>query len=218
MNLGRRFFKFFSVVSALVLTALTVAACGSSQIAPQVNDRLITICHANGSTSNPYDQITVNFNDLMAHVDHPDDLIPAPASGCPDTLETGGNNGKITICHATGSTANPYNEITIDFNGLRGHGQHQDDIIPAPEVGCPSVTATPGTITTTPTMTATSTMTTTPAATASGSADQKITICHATGSSKNPYVMITISINGLNGHRNHSRDIIPAPPGGCPGK
>ncbi|TAK14689.1 MAG: fasciclin domain-containing protein [Anaerolineae bacterium] len=48
---------------------------------------------------------------------------------------------------------------------------------------------------------------------------EKITICHATGSEKNPYVMITISVNGLNGHEDHQNgeDIIPAPAGGCPG-
>jgi hypothetical protein len=48
--------------------------------------------------------------------------------------------------------------------------------------------------------------------------DGKITICHATGSATNPYVIITISVNGLNGHRDHQdgRDIIPAPEGGCP--
>jgi uncharacterized surface protein with fasciclin (FAS1) repeats len=46
----------------------------------------------------------------------------------------------------------------------------------------------------------------------------KITICHATSSEKNPYVKITISVNGLNGHENHQDDIIPAPANGCPGK
>jgi hypothetical protein len=53
----------------------------------------------------------------------------------------------------------------------------------------------------------------------------KITICHATRSEKNPYVEITISVNGLNGHgpaedpHHHAgswKDIIPAPAGGCP--
>lgn len=46
----------------------------------------------------------------------------------------------------------------------------------------------------------------------------KITICHATSSAKNPYVEITIDVNGLNGHDKHKNDIIPAPAGGCPGK
>ena len=44
----------------------------------------------------------------------------------------------------------------------------------------------------------------------------KITICHATGSQTNPYVRITISRNGLNGHGKHSDDLIPAPSGECP--
>jgi uncharacterized surface protein with fasciclin (FAS1) repeats len=47
---------------------------------------------------------------------------------------------------------------------------------------------------------------------------EKVTICHATGSTKNPFVEITIDVNGLNGHAKHSGDIIPAPAGGCPGK
>jgi cobalamin biosynthesis Mg chelatase CobN len=53
----------------------------------------------------------------------------------------------------------------------------------------------------------------------------KITICHATKSVKNPYVEITISLNGLHGHgpaedpHHHAgswKDIIPAPAEGCP--
>lgn len=53
----------------------------------------------------------------------------------------------------------------------------------------------------------------------------KITICHATRSHTNPYVEITISLNGLHGHgpaedsRHHEgswKDIIPAPAAGCP--
>jgi hypothetical protein len=53
----------------------------------------------------------------------------------------------------------------------------------------------------------------------------KITICHATKSHTNPYVEITISVNGLHGHgpaedpHHHDgswKDIIPAPAEGCP--
>jgi len=47
------------------------------------------------------------------------------------------NGKKITICHATGSTKNPFVEITIDANGLNGHAKHSGDIIPAPAGGCP---------------------------------------------------------------------------------
>jgi hypothetical protein len=46
----------------------------------------------------------------------------------------------------------------------------------------------------------------------------KTTICHATGSETNPYVLITISNNALDAHARHQdgEDIIPAPAKGCP--
>ncbi len=209
MNLKRRFSKTFGLLSVLVLAALTIAACGNSALAAQLNDGKLAICHATGDASTPYEALTLDFNGLTAHADHPEDLIPAPAGGCPKTVEPGNNLGKLTICHATGSATNPYEEITIDFNGLRGHGTHTGDLIPAPAGGCPAVTPTPAT---TATVTATPSGTTTPAADQAG----KITICHATGSSKNPYVLITVSVNGLNGHGKHTGDLIPAPAGGCP--
>lgn len=48
-----------------------------------------------------------------------------------------------------------------------------------------------------------------------GAADDKITICHATGSTDNPFDVITVSVNGLHGHENHGEDIIPMPAAGC---
>src|SRR5437867_8569928 len=56
---------------------------------------------------------------------------------------------------------------------------------------------------------------------AGANGDHKITICHATGSEKNPYVEITVDEHAVDdrGHDHHQdgRDMIPAPPGGCPG-
>ncbi|HUF38131.1 MAG TPA: DUF5666 domain-containing protein, partial [Anaerolineales bacterium] len=47
--------------------------------------------------------------------------------------------------------------------------------------------------------------------------NDKVTLCHATGSATNPYVEITVSVQGAtNGHAGHSGDIIPAPAEGCP--
>ncbi len=223
MNHKQQLVKKICSLSFMVLVVLNLVACSSAKAALQENDGKITICHAATDTSNPYEQITVDFKELNAHRDHLDDLIPAPEGGCPNTITPGANDGKLAICHATGSANNPYNEITIDFNGLNGHAKHPDDMIPAPESGCldtretPTITQTP-TITVTPTITDTSTVTTTPEATTPAGGDKKITICHATGSAKNPYVKITISVNGLNGHEKHSRDIIPAPAVGCPKK
>jgi hypothetical protein len=49
-----------------------------------------------------------------------------------------------------------------------------------------------------------------------GSGNGVVGICHATGSKKNPYVLLTINGNALNGHSKHAGDIIPAPADGCP--
>jgi hypothetical protein len=173
--------KLMAVIQIFAVTLLT--ACVAS--AP------ITVCHATDNPANPYEEITVNNTELNEHLAHPNDINPVPVGGCPASpiMIT---DGKITICHATSSETNPYNEITISVNGLNGHGNHEGDIIPIPEDGCPITN--PGI----------------------GSGDDKITICHATNSKKNPYNEITISVSGLNGHDKHAGDIIPAPAGGCP--
>lgn len=125
------------------------------------------------------------------------------------TDESSGGGEKITICHATGSETNPYVPITISLNALKAHmgHQHEEDIIPANNgkalpggrnldkadwwnAGCAK-----------------------PAGSPHEDKDKKITICHATGSESNPYVVITIALQGLNGHagdhHQHSADIIP---------
>lgn len=98
----------------------------------------VSICHATDDAANPYEEITVNSAELKEHSAHSNDIMPAPTNGCPATSPVITSNGKITICHATGSKKNPYNEITISVNGLNGHGKHSGDIIPAPAGGCPT--------------------------------------------------------------------------------
>lgn len=102
----------------------------------------ITICHATGSASNPYVRITVDDDGLYSgHIYDEDDIIPAPAGGCPEAekaTKTPKANGKITICHATSSELDPYSIITVADDGIyNGHIHHEDDIIPAPASGCP---------------------------------------------------------------------------------
>ena len=59
------------------------------------------------------------------------------------TANTHAKAGKTTLCHATGSTTNPYVTITISNNAVPAHQRHQDgrDIIPAPAGGCPTTAA-----------------------------------------------------------------------------
>ena len=110
---------------------------GCPTIPVEVDNSKINICHATGSDDNPYNEITISVNGLNGHAFHEDDIFPVPEDGCPtEPLDI--DNGKITICHATKSAKNPYNEITISVNGLNGHGKHEDDIIPMPSGGCPT--------------------------------------------------------------------------------
>ena len=72
--------------------------------------------------------------------------MPPGNKGCvsgttPGQPSTGGGN--VTICHATGSPRTPYVPITVDRNGLDGHGDHAGDIIPMPAGGCPGPGAPP---------------------------------------------------------------------------
>ena len=55
---------------------------------------------------------------------------------CTPVKNQGSNNG-TAICHATGNQKKPYVLITVNANGLNGHGKHAGDIIPAPAEGCP---------------------------------------------------------------------------------
>jgi hypothetical protein len=208
MNPKRHYFKLFRAIFMMILTSMTFGACRSASIAALTNNGMISICHATGVASRPYDLITIGFNELDAHANHKTDLLPTSEGVCPSEVLKSENKGKISICHTTNSLTDPYTEITINFNGLNGHSTHTDDIIPSPKNGCPAITVMPTMIT----------KTVTPTTLPSNNNDGLITICHATGSSKNPYAMITISVNGLNGHNNHARDIIPAPTGGCPVK
>ena len=171
------------LAAASILGLMLLAACAPGYPA--------TFCHATGDASNPYELITITGTDAAVHLQHPGDFGPAPVGGCP-TSPVVVTDGKITICHATSSETNPYNEITVSVNGLNGHGNHEGDLIPVPEGGCPT-----GPVPV-------------------GAGEGKITICHATSSAKNPYNEITVSVNGLNGHDKHAGDIIPAPAGGCP--
>jgi hypothetical protein len=175
--------KIFKMAAVALIFALFVLA-GCAQSLPA------TICHATGDATTPYEVLTITTEaQAREHLAHPNDIFATPAGGCPTTLVLP-NNGKIAICHATSSQTHPYRELIVKVNGLNGHATHANDIVPAPEGGCP----------TSPLVIV---------------ADQ-ISICHATGIETAPYEEITVNVNGLDGHAAHMDDIVPAPVGGCP--
>ena len=151
---------------------------------------------ASGSTLNDFSPATAchatgDPTNPYQEVTITNDIFPVPASGCP-TSPVAISNGKIKICHATGKETNPYDEITVSVMGLNGHSEHEGDVFPTSEGVCPDSLPVVE--------------------------NDKITICHATGSDTNPYNEITVSVNGLNGHGGHEGDIIPMPEDGCPTK
>ena len=62
--------------------AAAVAASSDKPSTPGAAHDKVTICHATGSATNPYVEITVNFNsiqdakDVKGHIRHGDDIIP----------------------------------------------------------------------------------------------------------------------------------------------
>lgn len=70
---------------------------------PHANAGKTTICHATGSQTNPYVEITISNHALPAHRRHQDgrDIIPAPAGGCPGTTTPAAPSGQAPAAPAS---------------------------------------------------------------------------------------------------------------------
>lgn len=105
------------------------------------NDK-VEICHRTSSETNPFVLIEISENALKAHLDNHDDVFPENGA-CPTTAgdstssNVGGGdddddekqfNGKVSICHVTGSDTNPFNFITVSANALKAHLGHGDTL------------------------------------------------------------------------------------------
>ncbi|WP_034386478.1 hypothetical protein [Deinococcus sp. YIM 77859] len=131
-------------------------------------------------------------------------------------------NDKVSLCHRTGSETNPYVSIMVSRNALNAHGEH-GDVSASADGSCPTGPATSagggntnggGVNAPQP---ATGNMN--GAAKAGGQAavngNDKVSLCHRTGSETNSYVSITVSRNALNAHGEHG-DVNASADGNCP--
>lgn len=63
-------------------------------------------------------------------------VVPSPSMS--PAVAPSSAPGKVTICHATSSTKNPYVEVTVSENAVtrkNGHGQHTGGLYPTPNWG-----------------------------------------------------------------------------------
>lgn len=153
----------------VTLAGLSVAAQGRAPTTQTATPpSKLTICHKTGSDSNPWRRITVSGRavtnpkspagkTLRAHLRHVGDAVVIGTAACPSGSLTPGPAAtaptKITICHKTSSTANPYRRITVSSRAvtnpnspagkvLRGHMSHTGDIVLPGATPCPSGTQT----------------------------------------------------------------------------
>jgi hypothetical protein len=166
--------KRLLVVSlAVIPVALAgLAAVAEGQQAPAnatASPSKLTICHKTGSASNPWRRITVSSHAVTnpsstsgksvgAHLRHAGDVIVVGTGACPSAAltpqPTATPPAKITICHKTGSSTNPFRRITVSSRAwtnpnsasgqaLRGHMRHSGDMLIAGASACPAGTAKP---------------------------------------------------------------------------
>lgn len=94
--------------------------------------RLIGVCHATGSPSNPFVHIVVEESAVPAHRSHPGDIIGVNAPDqCPQVILPTPTPviPAIGICHATGNVNNPYVHIMVEHKDRPQHDSHGKDIV-----------------------------------------------------------------------------------------
>jgi hypothetical protein len=154
------------VVAAVGMGGLAAVAQGQAPAGATASPAKLTICHKTGSQSNPWRRITVSSQAFAspssasgqmsrAHMRHTGDAIVVGTGACPAASATPSPTStppsKITICHKTGSSTNPYRRITVSSRAvtnansqsgkvLRGHMRHAGDLILPGAPACPAGT------------------------------------------------------------------------------
>lgn len=100
--------KRLALITFALLFAVTTV--GQAQVSTQTaaaKKQKVTICHATGSATNPYVKIKVAKQALRGHLRHPGDIIPAPATGCPQTPMSPTQGGIPLTANLTGTAEVP---------------------------------------------------------------------------------------------------------------
>src|SRR5207247_3643269 len=85
----------------------------------------VTLCHRTSAGKNPYLKITVSTAAaLRAHLRHAQDIIPAPAGGCPKVALSPTQGGTVLTATMTGANevppADPDGSGTATFRMIHG--------------------------------------------------------------------------------------------------
>lgn len=162
-NLKRLFIAVAATVPVMLTGAVVAAQGGDAATQTAAAPSKLTICHKTGSESNLWRRISVSSRalanpnsqsgkTLRGHLRHTGDVVVAGTGPCPSAPLTPASTNtpptKLTICHKTGSTANPYRRITISSRALtnpnsssgkvlRGHMRHTGDLLTPGVAPCP---------------------------------------------------------------------------------
>jgi hypothetical protein len=156
-----------TIIPIALASMLAVAASPDAAPDTAAAPAKMTICHKTGSATNPWRRISVSSRamsnpssrsgkTMRGHLRHNGDAVVTGTAACPPANATPSPTStpatKVTICHKTGSTTNPYRRITVSSRALsnpnssaartlRGHmGGHAGDIALAGATACPSGT------------------------------------------------------------------------------